>query len=459
MTEVLVFVPGILGSELFDEKGRVWPGNLKDGIFKFSTARFKRLKADDLRVGDVMRRAAGVVDVYGSWISTFESLRSRETGSSIFAETGDRPTLVTVPYDWRKPIEQASEALALAIDKVVQHHGANATIHIAAHSMGGLVSRHFLQSGTFNDRLGFYQIATLMTFGTPHKGACMALAAATGHHAAQFLSASQTKELANDLRYPSLYQLLPHEGSATVWDSSPGGRLQTKDVFGDRAFARQLELNEGNLDATAAFHAILQKPMPDLRTFMFVGSRLETLTHFLYDGRSLTPVRTPDAGDGTVPLQGAVLEGQQIRFTDRGHLKLVDADESRHTLQMLFHADGLLADATGTEVVIDITDLVVPYAGHLEVSLTFKSLDRHVEGTLHLERARPSPEATEIAETDFDTAHPEHVSSVQYDGPSLASLRVQLEDLKGPAIYRPVFTAMNGSRRFIGPSFVVQHPQ
>ncbi|WP_380784853.1 esterase/lipase family protein [Sphingomonas sp. R86521] len=459
MTEVLIFVPGTLGSELFDDEGQVWPGNLKDGVFGFSKARFERLLAPDLRVGGVIRKVAKTIDVYESWLRSFGRLRSRESGAALFDETGDLPTLLTVPYDWRRSIEDAAEVLAGAIERAAGLHGHDARIHVAAHSMGGLVARYLLQSGRFADRAGYDRVETLLTFGTPNKGAAMALAAATGHEAARFLSAEQTKELANDPRYPSLYQLFPHEGAGVVWDTSPGGRLVAQDVFADRIVARSLGLNEDHLDAALALQKVLRGPRPIVRTFMFVGTRYETLTHFLHDGRSLTPVRTSGAGDGTVPLQGAVLEDHEIRFTDRNHINLIDAAETLHALQTLFHADGLLSAVQQAEVVIDVSDLIVEHGGHIEVGLSFSTLDREIEGTLHLERARPAPGAGDVADADFDMMHPEHPTGLLYGGPELASLHVRLPGLTGPAVYRPILTLGVGGARFVGPSFVVRRPE
>jgi len=120
-----------------------------------------------------------------------------------------------------------------------------------------------------------------------------------------------------DPRYPSLYQLFPHEGAAVVWDNGPGGRLRPHDLFADRDLAGRLGLSQDNLDAAARLHEVLRGPQSGVRTFMFIGTRYETVTHFLHDGRSLRLVRTTAAGDGTVPLQGAILENHEIRFPSR----------------------------------------------------------------------------------------------------------------------------------------------
>ena len=50
-TPVLVFVPGTIGSELFDAQGRVWPGSLLEALTKFDNQKFQRLLAPNLKPG------------------------------------------------------------------------------------------------------------------------------------------------------------------------------------------------------------------------------------------------------------------------------------------------------------------------------------------------------------------------------------------------------------------------
>jgi hypothetical protein len=45
MTSIVLFVPGLLGSELIDDQGKVWPGSLWNGIVGFNEQRFQRLLA------------------------------------------------------------------------------------------------------------------------------------------------------------------------------------------------------------------------------------------------------------------------------------------------------------------------------------------------------------------------------------------------------------------------------
>ena len=58
MPDVLVFVPGLLGSELYDDQGKVWPGSLI-GVFGFDDEHFRRLLAPNLRVGGLVEMVGG----------------------------------------------------------------------------------------------------------------------------------------------------------------------------------------------------------------------------------------------------------------------------------------------------------------------------------------------------------------------------------------------------------------
>jgi pimeloyl-ACP methyl ester carboxylesterase len=459
MTDVLIFVPGLLGSELWDANGKVWPGSLKDGLFGFDDERFARLCADGLEPRDIVRKAAGIIDIYDCWIQTFERLRSKETGGPLFEERATKPTLIAVPYDWRKPNERAADAVAAALRKAVEDHGDGVQIHLAAHSMGGLVCRYLLQSGQFDGQPGIDKIATLLTFGVPHKGAAGSLAAALGQEKTQFLSTEQTKMIVNDPRFPSVYQLFPQEGTAMVWDAQTDHGLTTLDVFRDPALAASIGLKKGSLDAAARFHDAIRRPWPNVRTFLFVGTRYETPTHFLWDGKSMTLVRTKDGGDGTVTLQGSLIENQQVRFTDKSHVSLINADQTRSALQMLFNADGIYAISPDTVVSISVAELVVENRGQIEIGLAIKGTGKSIEGTLFLERARPSQDAQQVEEADFEVGKREYSSELVYDGPDLTSLHVFLNDVIGPAIFRPVFeTKETQPRRSVGPAFVVKAP-
>jgi len=69
-------------------------------------------------------------------------------------------------YDWRKPvIESATNYLIPWIDRACSQSG-HAKVDLVAHSMGGLVSRSYIQSDQYRG-----DVEQLVTLGTPHLGA------------------------------------------------------------------------------------------------------------------------------------------------------------------------------------------------------------------------------------------------------------------------------------------------
>lgn len=69
------------------------------------------------------------------------------------------------PYDWRKPVETASQQLNQFIESSVKPKNPGSKIHLVGHSLGGLITRAWSQTGTNSN-----QIHHLVTVATPHKG-------------------------------------------------------------------------------------------------------------------------------------------------------------------------------------------------------------------------------------------------------------------------------------------------
>jgi len=440
MTKVLLFVPGLLGSELSDGEGMVWPGSLLNGIVGFDEERFLRLLQPNLVVGEVIGKVGYVVDIYAQWLKAFSRLRDRKTRQAMFSARDN--TLYTAPYDWRIDLtKSAEERLAPRIRQIHTDWNGKAEIHIVAHSMGGLVTRYYLQSGKFANEPGFAAIRSLTTFGTPHNGAPVALAGALGLHAADFLSADQSKRLANDDRYLALYQTFPLQHEPIIWKREVEGGLEPISLS-DRAFAvNELKLNAATLDLAKAFRDAIDfatKPIPaHIRTFLMIGSRFSTITHFVWNGGIVDKIETESAGDGTVSLQGAFLPGQQIQFTDKSHVSLIAAEEARFAFQELFGADGLLA-AEDERFDITVQDVVVPVQAPFEVLIQSSSPATTLQGELSWERAVQSPGKAELDESDFKPFAPPPAKPIRYSGPPMGVTVLRLTAPAMTGIYRLV---------------------
>ncbi len=167
MTSVAIIVPGIMGSVLKLGEEVIWPGPLTSLMFPFK--RMTELMREDLVATDCIRKYF-LTNQYQGLIDNLGALGFDE---------GNK-TLIIAAYDWRKDNALAAEVLAGHIDAAVELHGANAEITLFAHSMGGLVSRFYLESGSFNNRPGFKNIRRLLAMATPHRGAPSGAAALAG---------------------------------------------------------------------------------------------------------------------------------------------------------------------------------------------------------------------------------------------------------------------------------------
>jgi phospholipase A1 len=455
MTNVLLFVPGLLGSELSDEQGKVWPGSLWNGIVGFSDERFERLLSPNLKVGGIIERAAGLIDIYAQWIRAFTRLQRQ--GNYLFSTTRNPPTLYSVPYDWRLDVaDSVGVSFAPVLHRIYGDWGNDAEIHVIAHSFGGLLARFYLQSGMFNHEKAFGKICTLTTFGTPHNGAPVALAAALGLHATDFMNVDQSKRLANDPRYPALYQLFPDFEAPVIWKRMGGGYLQPISLS-DRQFAIQkLGLVNTNMDKAIALREAIDlksRPLPNgLRTFLLIGTGFDTITHLLWDGNAPLKVETRNGGDGTVSIQGAYLQGFQTQFSGQSHVDLVAAPEARLSLQGLFDATGILAPGRLMLTVRDrsiIADATVHLRIHSDGDVSAFA------GELIWERALIPPGQTEPTDVDFSAAVSPAPRALRFSGPDVEALMLRLKAPSTTGVYR-IMLRIEGQDDVKSQSFVVR---
>lgn len=303
----VVLVPGIMGSILSTpDKEEVWPPTIAEALGHYG--RTDKLLRDDLEVGGIIRKVA-CFDVYRPLIETF--------GEMGFSENGPGDRLHLFPYDWRRDLEVLADRLAASLDglpTVVQ------TITLAAHSMGGLITRLMLESGKYNARPWFAKIDAFLSLAVPHLGAPLALARVLGLDGAMGLAGADFRRLAADRRYPAGYQLLPAPGEGACWDIRPGRRISTFDIY-DPAVATRLGLDPSLVARTAWVHSTLANgKAPDhVRYFYFAGTGHKTATRLNVGTAASQLTRTEDGGDGTVPLWSALPESAQKQLVVGEH--------------------------------------------------------------------------------------------------------------------------------------------
>ncbi|MBV8146546.1 MAG: hypothetical protein JO184_16235 [Gammaproteobacteria bacterium] len=209
-------------------------------------------------------------------------------------------------YDWRLPVAHSGRRLADTL-RALQP----ARLAIVAHSMGGLVSRAALALADTA------HVERLVLLGTPNCGSFAAVQALRGTYAvvrkvAQLALQATAESLASEVfsSFPSLYELLP---SGAVCDSGldlfdpgtwpPGGpRPQPALLQAARALQQQLA-------------------PPDARLAIIAGAGQETVTALRRRGAEFLYTITR-GGDGTVPLESAVLPGVSTFYARVAHSNL-----------------------------------------------------------------------------------------------------------------------------------------
>ena len=452
--EILVFVPGIQGSELWDGDERIWPGSLFDAIGGFSETEFQRLLQPGLEPRDLVRQAVGgLVGIYRPWIKAFEGIR--RNGTQLFAENpvGGLPkTLHVFPYDWRVDLRGTAKVFADFLDKIAKN---DVNLKLVCHSMGGLVARYYLESGQFNTREAFAKISLLLTFGTPHNGAPKAFAAAVGLDKANFLSNAQTRRMANDPRYPSAFQLFPAREQSFIWHSKPQAAFRNY-APDDTELVERYKLDPENLLAWSEFRSGLGKKPASVRYFYVVGSTQETLVRLQWTGEDLLRLELDDSGDGTVPLQGAMESNVQTDFVGKSHVSLIETKQARQTLAALFAGESVFAAQLIDQVTLSVRDVVVTTDDEIQVQITFDPELDTFKGVLRFQRA-DVPEDGNTENLNYINFHSAGAVPVELRSAGVAYINLKTKPLNVRGVYRPVLIREDDSI-VVGPEFAVQMP-
>jgi pimeloyl-ACP methyl ester carboxylesterase len=430
--KALVFVPGIMGTELLSGTGeKLWPP--KPLETQFGYGRVDKLLGEDVRYGGIIENVV-CYDVYGSLLAQFVELG--------FQQNGTDKRLYPFPYDWRLDLEHTAEELARQLD-TVDSDGAR-DIHLVAHSMGGLVSRLVLETGTYANRPWFKKIRTFIAMATPHQGAPLALARVLGLDSTLGISKRDFRKLAADPRYPSGYQLLPAPNEAACW-SKADLTVGAVDIY-DAGTATRLGLNPQLLTRARFVHESLAHGAvpPDVRYFYFAGTGHETVTRVnvlerngAYPVDEMVVTRTEDAGDGTVPFWSALPRAVQKQVVVNEHAKVFHGMPFKRVFYRLLGGDlGIPLESLGLEEKVEATRLSIPtpiiHAGReFELLLVPTSPTEKLVGTLWLQR---------LKEDGMPAATAEEMSTISYEGPRVSRLRVSMPPVSTAGLYELRFT-------------------
>jgi pimeloyl-ACP methyl ester carboxylesterase len=312
MGDVVVLLPGILGSVLERDGKEIWapsPGAIGRALWTLGrSVRSLALaddpwERDDLGDGVVATRVMPDVHIIpGLWGIDGYTAISRLICDHFDVVPG--ATYVEFPYDWRRDNRVAARRLQRVVDEKLhaqRQHNANSKVILIGHSMGGLVARYYLECLD-----GWRDTRMLITFGTPHRGSLNALDFLVNGFVKK-VGPLKVADLTGLLRsLTSVYQLLPIYPCVDLGDGNQrvaetGDRLPGVDPWqAGRAlhdFHRAISAKTSDHDRAAyAIHSVLGLAQGTKQSARWDGSRL-TIDES-YDGEDL-------GGDGTVPRVSA----------------------------------------------------------------------------------------------------------------------------------------------------------
>jgi pimeloyl-ACP methyl ester carboxylesterase len=294
----------------------IWPPTIAELTISHYN-RMGKLANTAAHATDVIRKVTDCYPVYESLLEELEHWGFDES-----AGAGTAGTVVAWPYDWRQDNRQTAALLSADLTKAA---AAGATeIDILAHSMGGLIARYALEVAdsqlgdvSWRDRCNL-----LVTMGTPHRGAPLALVRAMGLESAMGMRASDVQKFAADPHFPSAYQLLPPTEAFGFWSVDSSGEPIPGVDLSNAETAALLKLNPQNLKSWFALYDALDRGTrpANCRYFTFIGRKLETVVRGDVDAEGeLNAPKIQDGGDGTVPIWSGTLPGTQFQLDGEEH--------------------------------------------------------------------------------------------------------------------------------------------
>ncbi len=348
----VIFVPGLLGTELFYNEEKLWP-NILRMEFDFSDSFMDDLFFNNglisekiIRTGLVVRKELKLFDYSQGLIDEF-------AGQGYDVNDGsDDQTFYTFPYDWRygasgvypKPEGTSqmdvtnSVLLGRKIDELAKK-SPTGKVDVIAHSLGGLIAKKYVLE---NENP---QINKLVFVGVPNLGAPVAVKALlAGHDFKIFgLNPGEIKKIAQNM--PAAYDLLPAKGYyvqkgsyLTISTPSMTGPEQIKPLNYEESLVHLgvLGLNTEALVNAKNFHSTefdyFNANSKNIDVYNIAGCKSSTfrgiidhqtfnLTHSSYAAD-----RKPLSGDNTVPFESAdsiaADNGKKFYFTKVEHGKM-----------------------------------------------------------------------------------------------------------------------------------------
>jgi hypothetical protein len=350
MPDVIVLLPGITGSVLSKNGKTVWGWSGKaifNGMLSGGDSMVNALKlaedppdVDDLGDGVTADKLIPDLHIFpGLWkvdgyTKVAEVIRKR-------FEVTPGKNYFDFPYDWRRDNRVSARRLARMshdwLKRWREESGnASARLILVAHSMGGLVSRYFLEALE-----GWKVTRSLVTFGTPYRGSLNALdTLANGLKKGPMNLSGLARTLT------AIYQLLPRY---PVYDPGDGTLVRVGETSGipnvdPQKAAAALEFHREIDRAVEANRQVAAYRDEGYAIFPVVGINQPTNLSARRTDRGVEILRTykgeDHSGDGTVPRVSATpIE----KSADRDEMYAAQRHASlQNTDTVLTHLEGVL---------------------------------------------------------------------------------------------------------------------
>jgi hypothetical protein len=328
MKDMIIILPGILGSVLQKDGKDLW--NVSgQAIWQVLTnlgevIKDLKLSQDDPEaesLGDGIRATSLIQDTHlipGLWKIDGYTQTAKLITDNFAVTPGDirhdpddkAANFYEFAYDWRRDNRANARILKKLIDKRLKRWressgASDAKVILLAHSMGGLISRYYLEVLE-----GWQDSRALFTFGTPYRGSLNAVNFLANGYKNSFLDLTEVMR-----SLTSIYQLLPIYEVVKIGDKyhrvaeADGlpniNKLRAQDAL---AFHREIE--------TAVKQHLTLEAHQSFNVFPIAGIKQITLQSAVLENGKLTTSSDLPAvlqshlelgeGDGTVPQISAI---------------------------------------------------------------------------------------------------------------------------------------------------------
>jgi len=360
LCDIVVILPGIMGSILEKDGQEIWNISRKglwNIVSTFGTSlQGLKLTEDDINgknLGDGIKATGLIQDSYlmpgflgfGKIIDGYNRTSALISQNfdviqgDIYDDPEDRAAnFYHFPYDWRRDNRANAHILKRLLDKRLKRWreasgNGNAKVILMAHSMGGLISRYYLEV------LGGWQdTKALFTFGTPYRGSLDAVDILANGMKKGSINLGELFKLHEVVpTLTSIYQLLPRYKALKVGDDfyriaeSPLdlpnidrqkaiAALAFHNEIDDAADENQKNLTYRNSFVTCPIVGVSQPTKQSAALAQGVISVSNDLPTFLQNRPNLGD------GDGTVPQVSAT----PVQMTDLDMLSVVDYIAESH---------------------------------------------------------------------------------------------------------------------------------